>query len=437
MTLNIASHFEAQADQNPDQIFLLAGHHTLTYKKIWSAARRLATSLKSLGVRPGDRVIILQAYDGTSAISLLGTLFLGAVAVPLQADSSADDLTQVLIQTRAVALITNHDHWHRLWESVRQIRSCQIQIVHEAIASDLKWDSVWRWEDLVVFCEAKIDLFRTMPEDNALFIYYRDESNRLRGVPLTHLNLHYIATQLPNQQWQIEKGDRLLADPSSNFTFSQLLFFVSAAAGAAVICLDQPAPSDVFHAIRHQNIKLAIINNALARYCLRHSPTQDLSHVHLSILGAERIPQQMISELKTRFRFKLSTGFALYNTLPLTLTAADASNEELRSMGRPLVGTEIDIRDAENQQANPFISGYIYVRGPQLNGDSELSFLEHSRVHDWQNTGLIGYLNEQGLLFLTHENPENLKTGPLSASKGDRPLDFASAPKTASAVFGR
>ncbi|MDJ0757563.1 MAG: AMP-binding protein [Ardenticatenaceae bacterium] len=437
MTLNIASHFEAQADQNPDQIFLQADHQTLTYKKIWTAARRLATSLKSLGVHPGDRVIILQANDGTSTISLLGTLFLGAVAVPLQADSSADDLTQVLIQTRAVALITNHDHWHRMWESVRKVRSCQIQIVHGAIASDLKWDSVWRWEDLVVFSEEKIDLFRTMPEDNALFIYYRDESNRLRGIPLTHLNLHYVATQLSNQQWQIQEGDRLLADPSSNFTFSQLLFFVGAAAGATVICLDQPTPGDVFHAIRHQNIQLAIINNALARYCLRHSPSGDFSHVHISILGAERIPQQMISELKTRFRFKLSTGFTLYNTLPLTLTAADAPNEELRSVGRPLFGTEIEIRDAERQRSNAYISGYIYARGPQLNGDSELSFLEHSRVPDWQNTGLIGYLDEQGLLFLTHEKPENLKTGPLSTPKSNRPVGFASASNITSPVYGR
>lgn len=438
MTLNIASHFKTRALHEPDEQMLRSGDQKLTYGQFWSAAERLASAMKSLGVRPGDRVVIAQPNRAEAVVSLVATLLMGGTAVPVEPDLSSENLREIMTQTRAIALVAEYKIWSEHLAVVRQNRSCLIHIVENAGEQNLMWESVWRWEDLVMFTDNDTDLAWTQPQDNAITIFQKDEKGRLVNVSFSHLNLHYLATRLTGYVWRLSPSDHLLSSPSTNFALARLMPLFGAIAGTPITLAETDEPAKILNTIIQQQITLAIFDARLGRHMLLNMPAEpaNFSELQIAFVGTEKISHQLVSGLIDRYSVNVSIGFALMNTVPLTFTDFHAPEDDLRSYGRPLLGTDVEIRTADGHRSTPYHAGWVYARGPQINADMALDPAASDQKNGWINTHHFGYINEDGSLFLVHSSRNSATKLSPPEHEGKLP-EFLRPKAWAASVYGR
>ena len=93
---NLADVLLAPAQRTPDAVALRAGSDAITYRELESRAARVAGALRAEGVDPGDRVTIEGHNTIAFVASYLGSLRVGAVAVPLNPQAPDPELDREL-----------------------------------------------------------------------------------------------------------------------------------------------------------------------------------------------------------------------------------------------------------------------------------------------------------------------------------------------------
>ena len=78
---------------------------TLTFAELHESVCRFANALKSLGVQPGDRVMLLAKDTPAFYTAFLGIIRIGAVVVPINTFLRASDYGYMMSDSKAVAVI--------------------------------------------------------------------------------------------------------------------------------------------------------------------------------------------------------------------------------------------------------------------------------------------------------------------------------------------
>ena len=98
--------------------------------------------------------------------------------------------------------------------------------------------------------------------------------------------------------------------------------------------------------------------------------------------------------------------------------STDTERRRLVSVGRPLPGVEIEIRDEDGHQVSAGERGEIYVRGEQVSGEYE----GRGSVTDsagWFPTRDAGSLDDEGYLFLEGRADDVIVRGGENLSPGE------------------
>ncbi|OPF84592.1 non-ribosomal peptide synthetase [Streptomyces antioxidans] len=103
----VVSRFETRAEAAPAATAVAADGVTLTYAELNARANRLAHRLIGLGVRPDDRVAILQERSVELVVSTLAVLKAGAAYVPLDSRAPVARLEAIVLETGAGTLLTD------------------------------------------------------------------------------------------------------------------------------------------------------------------------------------------------------------------------------------------------------------------------------------------------------------------------------------------
>ena len=92
-TMNAAEHLlgESALERHGARTALVCGDESLSYRALAQAVARAAGALRSLGVRPGERVLLLLRDTPAFAAAWLGAVHAGAVAVGLNSKLTEAD----------------------------------------------------------------------------------------------------------------------------------------------------------------------------------------------------------------------------------------------------------------------------------------------------------------------------------------------------------
>ncbi|MEE4661878.1 MAG: fatty acid--CoA ligase family protein [Halieaceae bacterium] len=163
----------------------------------------------------------------------------------------------------------------------------------------------------------------------------------------------------------------------------------------------------------------------------RGAKTASLPHLSSIAYGGGKMPKQSILDALAMFP---DAGFT--NAYGLTETSSTISvlgpedhraalessdpvaRQRLTSVGKPLPGIQIEIRDAAGKRLQPGESGGIFVRGEQVAGE----YVEQGSLLDedqWFYTRDDGFLDEQGFLFLEGRSDDVIVRGGENISPGE------------------
>jgi long-chain acyl-CoA synthetase len=395
--------------------------HKYSYQNVALLAARLRQKLSSLGVSPGDRVVILSESRPEWGIAFLAVTAMGAVAVPLDALLNKEELAPLVSDAEPKAAVVSLKFKEYLsgpkiiiMEDFDQLPNPQPKIHNEV-----------------------------KPDDLASIVYTSGTTGIPKGVMLTHRNIMSNVTAVASL-FDFSPSDNFLSVLPLHHTFETTAGFLApfslgsrityAASlksyqllkdmqetGVTVMC-GVPLLYQLFYdGIRREVAdkgmeRIFSLLLAIARFFLLgigiNVGRKLFKMVHQKFGGRIRFfvsgGAALDPELCRNFEllgFPLIQGYGLSESAPI-LTCNMLKANRIGSVGKVLPGVEIRISGIDPV-------GEIVAFGPNIMKGyykrKELS--NHVLVGGWLHTGDVGYLDEDGYLFITGRSKEVIVTG--------------------------
>ena len=428
----------------------------VTYGELLDTVRQVALGLVDLGIERGDRVSLLSHTRPEWTYANFGILATGAASVSIYQTNSPEECRYVLAHSESRAVFVEDAEQ---LEKVRQVRSelpnLELIVVMEP-SGDLD-DAVsladlrerGRGRDEAEF-EDRVGAVE--PDDACLFIYTSGTTGPPKGCILTHGNYRAVSDMVESQG-VIEPGEVVYLFLPLAHAFAVLIQFVAVDVGAAIAYWEKdpakivpnlsevkptyfPAIPRIFEKIYTQaTAKIAEQGGIKERifwwsigvgrkvreleregkqpgFLLKRehaladkqvlSKVRDLfgGQLREAVTGAAPIAKEILD-------FFFAAGVPVLEGYGMTETSTVATvntGEEYRlgSVGKPLPGVEVKI--AEDGEI--LLRGGNIFRGYYKNEEATSEALEDG----WLHTGDLGYLDDDGFLFINGRKKDILIT---------------------------
>jgi long-chain acyl-CoA synthetase len=205
--------------------------------------RRIALGLSSLGIKAGDRVVIISENRPEWSLTDLALLCLRAVSVPIYTTQAADQIKFILENSGSkMLLISGKKLYKHAVEAIRSVESIERIVFFNADELPAEERRAMSLTDVTKAGDeahtaderAFEDLLaKVQTDDLATIIYTSGTTGEPKGVMLTHLNfvsnVMSISKGLP-----ITSTDRSLAVLPLSHIFERTVFYVLCANGVSV-----------------------------------------------------------------------------------------------------------------------------------------------------------------------------------------------------------
>ena len=363
--MNGAEHLlgEAVLAQHGERIALIFGDERVSYTELARRVQRAAAALASLGVSPGDRVLLLMRDTPALAAAWLGCLWHGAVAIALNSQLSEEELRFVRSDSGArLALVEDvfADAFPAFVAALAQERRIAV--------SGRAPDGVPSWDDAMLGAAAREKCFDAAPEDAAFWLYSSGTTGRPKGIIHTHKDL-LPAGQVMREIVRIEPGDKVLATSRLFFAYGleHALLGVLAVGATSVLHTDwsdvarvcslvaEHRPAAFFSVPSFYRRLLALGGSALAPFAgVRHC-----------FAAGERLPEAMVEQWRSAVGHEILSIYGMSETFSVAMvTPVGTSNG--RRTGRLLSGVEARLVALEGHEAGVAEPGVLWLRHPAL-----------------------------------------------------------------------
>jgi len=192
--------FFDRAEQYAEKPFLWVKKNkewsSLSWNETSLKVREFAGGLKSFGIKPGDKVVIVSENRPEWIIADLAINLIGAVTVPAYTTNTEDDHYYILDHSDAKAVIaSNNILANRVALATTRTKLCKILITLDNYSGfepdNLK---IINFNEVGVFGKNNIDTAldhfnQIQPDDVSCIIYTSGTGGRPKGVMLTHRNI--------------------------------------------------------------------------------------------------------------------------------------------------------------------------------------------------------------------------------------------------------
>src|SRR5215212_9363590 len=202
MSENLFTTFQSRFPADQTRVFLeRPDGTTLSYADLSDISGRLASVLKELGVKPGDRVAAQVEKSAEALMVYLAALRAGAVYLPLNSAYTAGEIRYFLGDAEPTVFVCSPPVADEMRALARDIGVAHV----ETLGS--KADG-----SLMERARAASPAFEDVPrgrDDLAALLYTSGTTGRSKGAMLSHGNLASNATAL-RDTWRFTSEDRLL-----------------------------------------------------------------------------------------------------------------------------------------------------------------------------------------------------------------------------------
>ena len=398
---------------------LTANGQTLTYGDVQRLSGQVAWALSRSDVSPGDKVAILSANDPVAFSCVFGISRAGAVWCPVNPRNEAAenrdlldffDCTCLIFQAAFASLVT------KILPDLPKLTTlvCLDGEVPGAV-------SFRQWLADPELVQAQ--LWQADPvDDMVMLVGTGGTTGRPKGVMLTGHNIETMSA-LTLMSYPFTPRPRYLALAPLTHAAGVLCFPVMALGGEIVIMSHPDLTEFLALAQRHQ-ITHTFLPPTLIYMLLDHHdlPDTDLTAMQCLWYGAAPMSSSRLEEALVKIGpvlgqlFGQSEAPMMISTLaPADHFRADGSlaRERLSSAGRPTPLTLVAIMDDEGNVLAPGERGEIVVRGPLVMAGyyKNPAASQEAARYGWHHTGDIGYLDDEGYLFIVDRAKDMIITG--------------------------
>lgn len=418
--------FRASLARAPDTEAVRYFDGVMSLADIDAASDALAVALEDAGFAPGDRMGIYVQNNPAFVVGLIGAWKAGGAAVAINPMNKARELTYLLADSGASALLCLDELYDTVARGVIDSGSTQVRTVFTCSALDGQTRDDERLFAGVTRAShpGTVDLAGLLathagrrpsapapgPDDVAVLTYTSGTTGVPKGAMNTHRTMTFNATTY--KEWMdLTPQDRILGVAP--------LFHITGLVGHVALALLLPCPLVLGHRF-HPDVVIELLRE--------HRPTFTVGAitVFISLAGATSTPQEDFASLRVAYsggapiapavneQFEKATGVYIHNIYGLTETNSPSHAVPLGvrapvdptsgalSVGVPVYNTVVRILGDDGEEVAVGELGEIATSGPQVVpgywGKPEAT--AESLPGGELRTGDVGFMDADGWFYL-------------------------------------
>lgn len=366
----------------------IEGRSEISYKELWESVTRLSVSLQGFDVR------VVGLYGDNSPAWVIVDLACqkaGITLIPLPHFFSESQLHRTMTVSAIDALISDDS-----------LRFCNF--LRDHYVNNEKWQSLIADFSIILLHGATVKCtavnsttVNALPENTVKITFTSGSTGDPKGVCLSQDAIDSVASSLLHAIEPTDQHCHLVALPLSTLLENVAGVYVPLLQGASC-CV--PSLSDVgIEGSSHFSLDRFLL--ALNRYnpssiILLPQMLLGLSHavergfklnskLHFAAVGGGKVSIALLGKAK-KLNIPVFEGYGLSECASV-VSINTPVQEKIGSVGKPLAHCRVSIRDGEI-----FVSGKLY-----------LGYLDNkvTCADDWFATGDLGYLDDEGYLYIT------------------------------------
>jgi long-chain acyl-CoA synthetase len=404
--VNIAHHLDVAAAHFPDRPAILFEGTTLTYRQLQRAVDRAAHGLIELGIDTGDRVALFLPNIPGFAIAYLAVQKIGAIAVSVNVMLTTDELEHVLSDSGAAAIVTT-----------AVLLPCLVPLIGQNVPAErviLAEGSAPGYRGLEELGTDNPFTAREMHRDGpAGILYTSGTTGKQKGAVLSHGNV-VSNTFATSHALRVDPDDRLMLFLPLFHCFGQNFIMNTAfASGASIVLHRRFAPEEVLRSIGRDGVTMFFAVPTIYIGLLDAGvPPESLGGIRYYFSAAATMPVEIAERWRERFGLAIHEGYGLTETSPFA-SYNHQWHHRPGSVGTAIEMVEIAVVDAEDRPVAVGEWGEILVSGPNVmlgywNRPEESAAALRG---GWFHTGDVGYLDEDGYVFLVDRVKDMINVG--------------------------
>jgi len=407
--MNLAMLLDIAAMIVGDHRAVVDGEGESTYEELRAAVAQVAGLLASSGVAEGDRVGILSTNRREVVEVLFAAASRGATVVPMNFRAKRDELTHLLADSGAKVLFCEQ-RYVDLVEALRPATLADVFVLDDQTSYGAARDGA----------EADVEIADVDDDALAILLYTSGTTSLPKGVMLSHGALTGYVMSTNDAADGTDEGVSLLAAPLYHIAgLTSLLnpLYV----GRTTVLLPQFDTGAWLQAVEEHGATHAFLVPTMLAALLEDDrlASTDLSSLQTVTYGAAPMPPAVLRRAVAAFPPSVSWSGA-YGQTETTSTVAvlgpddhrlegtpeevAAKERRLSSVGRPVDDVEVRIVDPLGHELPAGQEGEVQLRTFRAM-QGYWGADEKTRVtldsEGWVHTGDLGYLDDEGYLFLT------------------------------------
>ena len=369
-----------------------------SWSELEAARTSLAAQLHALGVRPGDRVMILGENCAALVALLFAVATLDAWIVNVNARLSAREVDVIRDHCGACCVIYLPDASHDARAHAAR---------HEALpmTPSSGWGTFLR-SPLDASCSP--EPAGGAPRDRvAALVYTTGTTGEPKGVMLTHANLLFVAAAAMQLRALTPEDHVLGVLPLSHVYGLSSVCLGSLLAGASIHLKPRFTPAVMQAALEVEQVTVCqgvpTMYSKYAEFLAATGQTLKAPRLRAIYCGGAPLAASVKRDVEAAFGLTLHNGYGLTEAAPtVTQTRHDAPRRAC-SVGPALPGVELRIARAGGEDAAPGDVGELWVRGPNtMRGyyRDEHASREALSPDGWLATGDLARIDPDGAVHI-------------------------------------
>jgi acyl-CoA synthetase (AMP-forming)/AMP-acid ligase II len=432
----------------PERASIVFEGKRLSFAELADRVDRLASALIRAGLRHGDRVAVLQVNCPEYTEAYFAVAKAGGIFVPLNFRAKQDELAYMLNNSEAKIIFLGGRYADLIAAMKNSLTSAP-----QFICFDGGRDGMTSFESMLAQpaseLPAEID-----DEDTTILMYTAGTTGRPKGVPLKHsaFSTYILDNVTPADP---DSGEtNILSVPLYHVAGIQAML-AAVYGGRTVALMQQFEAAEWMATVESERANRAMLVPTMLKRIIEHPDfgARDLSSLKVITYGAASMPFAVIQKAIEMFpgvmfinafgQTETASTIAVLGPEDHRFTGNESEQEKAKklnrlasSIGRPLPDIEIRIADPQGNAVPPGEIGEIMARGGRIMGgywkDAEKSAKALS-PDGWLHTGDMGYMDEDGYIFLAGRGDDMIIRGGENISPEEVENVLYAHPKVADA----
>ena len=399
----------------PDKTAVIHRKKRLTYREFYTRTCACGSAMRSAGVGKGDRVCIAARNCIEYLEIMFGCSMIGAVPCLINWRLSSDALCTMARETEPKLLFISNTDISKAAALTDANQKDAVRVI--SVCDDPEIPS--SYDEFRSGGSAELEFAETKEDDTGMILFTSGTTGRAKGVLISN---RALLIQIYNTavcaRWSHEERFMCVSPICHSISLSVITTFC--VGGTLILCPLEYLKDyrKILSVLEEERVtRTAMVPTVIERMvsCAEDNGITN-STLRTISYGASPMNASLIERCRRIFNCRFHQGYGMtetYGTITALLPEDHDRPECLGSVGRPMAGACVKILGDNGAELPAGRIGEIVIKAETLMQGylSMPELTEKVIVNGWYHSGDIGYIGENGYLFLTDRKNSMIITG--------------------------